>query len=148
MMALAVLLKAPTTARYHNYLNGKGAVVLDDAVGTLEMIDGSRFLSDVNGDITIIISYGDLPKGVLGMAMKGLKTCRIIISPIVNPETSVSYGEGDLRSVLIHEMGHCFGLDHFPSPKHVMHWSYDGNPHDFDQITEFVKDLRKMRGVD
>lgn len=148
MLSMAFFLKGPTTAKYHNYLNGKGAVVLDQSVGTLEMIDGSRFMNDVDGDLTIIITYGELSKGTLGIAMRGLKTCRIIVSHVMNPETSVSYDEKDLRSVLMHEIGHCFGLDHFDDENHIMYWAYDGNSHTYAQIEQLVKDLKVMRGVD
>jgi len=145
MVGIAVVAQPKASASYHNYLTGKGAIVLDDTVGTLEMIDGSRFMSDPDGRLKIIITYGELESKTLGVAWRGSSTCRIVISHVMNPETSVSYDENDLKSVLTHEIGHCFGMDHFEEESHIMYWAYDGKPHDYSQLTKFIEDLKKFR---
>lgn len=145
VIVLMLITQPKVTASYYNYLTGKGAVVLDQTVGTLEMIDGERFLSNPDGQLKIIITYGELPAKTLGTAWRGNKTCRIVINHIMNPETSVTYDESDLRSVLVHEIGHCFGMDHFSKEDHIMFWAYDGIPHTYAQLEEFIADLNKMR---
>jgi hypothetical protein len=144
-MSLAAFLKPPTTANVHNYLSGVGGAVLKETVGTLEMHDGDRFLSNPNGQLKIIVTYGNLAPRILGLAMRGSDTCRIVISHVLNPEISVSYDSDDLRSVLVHEIGHCFGMDHFKDENHVMFWSYDGKPHGYERISKFVRDLKRYR---
>lgn len=147
MIMVGMITQPKKSANYHNYLNGTGAAVLEDTVGTLEMMSDEMFMSDPEGQLTIIFTYGELPKYTLGLAMRGERTCRIIVSHVMNPETSVSYDEADLKAVLTHEIGHCFGMDHYKKEDHIMYWAYNGGEHSFDQVTEFVEDLKKYRNV-
>jgi hypothetical protein len=143
--SLSFFNRGPLTAKYHNYLTESGKEILEESVGILEMIDGSRFMNDPKGRLTITISYGDLPDRTLGLAIIGYRTCRIIISNSMRPETSIAFGEGDLQSVIMHEIGHCFGLDHFKEEDHVMYWAYQGIPHNFEKYIRLVNDIKRMR---
>ena len=146
MIILAVVIQPSRTATYHNYLSGRGFSVVEQTVGILELYDGTQFLSDTEGgSLRIIITYGELEDRTLAVAMRGESTCRIIVSHVMNPETSVSYNEEDLRSVLTHEIGHCFGMDHFKDDDHVMYWAYDGVPHNYKRLSKFIEDLRRFR---
>jgi len=137
----------PLTASVTNKLTGSGASVLKEATTDLENRSRSRFLTTIDPDFEIEIRYGPLFENQLGLALLGTDKCRIFINADVNPDLHGFFTREDLKAILIHEIGHCFGLPHSPDESNIMFYAY-GRQFDLNTaIDSFIKDLNKARGA-
>ena len=137
----------PLTASVTNKLTGSGAEILKEATADLEKRSRSRFLSAFDPDFEIEVHYGPLFDNQLGLALLGTDKCRIFINTGVNPDLNGFFTAKDLKAILIHEIGHCFGLPHSRNESNIMFYAY-GRQFDLDTaIDQFIKDLNEARGA-
>lgn len=75
--------------------------------------------------------------GLAGTALILINSCKITIYP-------VSFNDRILKTVLWHEVGHCFGLEHSKNPNDIMYTSVGQfENYSQDSINSFLQDLKK-----
>jgi hypothetical protein len=139
-------LGAARTANLINEMDGSGYQILVETADEMERRSNEDFLHPRDPDMTITIKYGDLPDHILGQARVGWSRCDITMSRDMEPERG-QYDANDLRLVLMHEIGHCFGLMHAPSEEDVMFWAYSRPSDEEKSVSEFIQSLNDKRGV-
>lgn len=137
----------PLTASVTNKLTGSGNKVLEETAADLERRSRSRFLMAFDPDFEIEVRYGPLFDNQLGLALLGTDKCRIFINAGVNPDLHGFFTDEDLKAILIHEIGHCFGLPHSRDESNLMFYAY-GRQFDLNTaIDRFIQDINKARGA-
>lgn len=144
-----------TNVIVENNLDGVSKITLDETMKYMESMSGSRFLHAKDPDFIISMKFGPVPeynrKGfiVLGFAHPGLAKCEITLSEDINPENPKHISGVDLSLVMMHEIGHCFGLSHDENdPTSIMYPSTEPEvqrvPY---SLFRFFRDLNEARGV-
>jgi hypothetical protein len=148
VIAFAIPKMHPITAVYSNNLTGIGTIILEQSVMLLETGSQSNILHGSQPDVYITMKWGDLPDDELGISELRPGRCDVTISNKVNPESVSFLKDYDPSLVMIHELGHCFGLEHSPNPHDIMYYaSIPEMQISEDSVVRFFDSLAKIRGA-
>lgn len=116
---------------------------VEEARKDLEDADGSPFLSDAHADLKITVMYGSLEEKELSKSILGGEDCEIRL------RDGHAWKPRDVRNILLHEIGHCFDMDHAEEDTtDVMYPYYIVDLQDnVDSFKRFVARLREYRGL-
>lgn len=106
--------------KYTNNMPGTAFQATEDGISDLETRANEPFMHAVYGEafVQVTVNQAELDAGTLAQAQDTIEYCTISISPIVT-------GNQDLKNILAHELGHCFGLQHvLPDVGEVMSPDY------------------------
>lgn len=137
----------PQRAQVKYHLPLASGILLESAMLEVEEATGDRFMHDPQSGYTITLRYGTLPDLTLGQALVGDdEECEITLNSKINPEEGAWTYE-DLRHVALHEIGHCFGLEHDPDPQQIMYWQYLHKQNSNSAFAYYVRTLNTSRGL-
>jgi hypothetical protein len=136
----------PATAYLVNNLTQDGSLLLEEARAEMERRSGEDFLSDDGSVMYIVIRYENVDDNILGRAQPSPFTCTIRMNPEMAPEYGV-YAPDEMKLVLMHEIGHCFGLRHTPGKQDVMYYAHERLDDREKSMSEFIKSLKAARGA-
>lgn len=147
--AFAIPKSHPTTAVVSNQLTGSGQIILEYTMNRMEEWSGSAFLHGKEPDLIISVRYGKLPNEKQ-LAVASLRTgyCDITVHEDLAPDHPKYDKSQNMPLVLIHEIGHCFGLPHDNDPSSVMFYaSMPWKQLNQDSFRRFFEKLNRHRGV-
>ena len=106
--------------------NGSNAKVLSSLLANLNSSENGNIVSSGR---PVTLHFGSLPANILGSTDCNItdNVCDITISNDINPnsgtdQSSATFLSELLEFVLLHEIGHSFGLGHVADPTAVMYW--------------------------
>lgn len=110
-------------ANYTNFLQTQSFYKGEQVIQKLENDSEGPFMhgDKHDADLKIVIGPGSLPSGTAGQArvVGGGKGCDITIGTYYTLESGVD--PALFQVILLHEIGHCFGLDHSADPNDIMY---------------------------
>lgn len=116
--------------------------ILDGLQDLNRKLDNSLFTFKKNNKPVIKLDFVEKnvkreKNGLAGTALILMNSCKITIYP-------VSFDDRILKTVLWHEVGHCFGLEHSKNPNDIMYYSV-GQFENYSQeyVDSFIQDLKK-----
>ena len=137
----------PRKASLSTDLSGPSREILEATTAEIEALAGGRIIHADVADFRIKVLFGPLEAGTLGESQGGLdEDCTIVISDVMKPSHGF-YNAEDLRHLFIHEIGHCFGLEHSESPSSIMYFEYDRKQNTPEAFRALVKDLNDSRSA-
>ena len=119
--------------------------VIESAIRDLESASEESFLHDSTSEYSITVKFAKLSQGELGLTMYGDdENCPILLDESMNPKIGI-FTYSDLASVAIHEIGHCFGLDHSNDKNDVMYFEYLPEQTSIESFRRFVYQINYSR---
>lgn len=119
--------------------------VIESAILDLEKASGEEFLHDPSSEYHLTIRFEKLREGELGLTMYGDdENCPILLDVSMNPKLGF-FSYADLASVAIHEIGHCFGLEHSRNKDDVMYFAYSPEQTSIESFNRFVYQINYAR---
>ena len=139
-------------AHITSHIKGFSSALIVSSIDALEILSREKFMhaASEDSDVQISLSWdGMMGAGILGEARSfpGGK-CSIGLSPVINPKEGL-YSDSGFVQVVIHEIGHCFGLKHTEGSYDIMSTYFDRNLETDNPMAlyEFVAALNKIRGL-
>jgi hypothetical protein len=147
LVILALFIAGCGSGRSTNYMiyniKPEYSEVLEARLKKIEDKASDNFFHYPKGqaDFSITVEFGQLQPGYWGIAYSG-ENCKIVLSNVFLPNL---YKDA-MGITFLHEIGHCYGLDHSPNRHDIMFYSAGSPEHYLEAAWErFYNQLMEIR---